>query len=352
MKNVIVTGGAGYIGTHTCFELIENGYQPIVIDNFCNSTRRNIDKVMEMTGVKIPIYESDCRWWWKIDNVFQRIEHQYGEISGVMHFAAYKNVGVSVRKPLDYYENNIASTHAILKCMTDHEIKNFVFSSSCTAYGVPDVNPVVETMSIKPAEAPYGRTKQICEAMINDCVKVHKIRSATLRYFNPIGAHPSGLIGEQPSGIPETLVPYITQVASGLREKLTVFGDDHPTRDGSCIRGFVHIQDIANAHVSAINWLCETENIDPESFNEVFNLGTFEGVSVFELIKAFEDESGVKLDYVIGPRRPGDVSAIYADPSKAKRVLNWKAKLNVNDAMRDAWKWQQTLNSIENVSST
>jgi len=369
MKNVIVTGGAGYIGTHTCIELLNNGYQPIIFDNFCNSSKRNIDTLNEHFG-NVPYYDVDCRYEWKVDNALNRAINKFGKISGVLHFAAYKSVGKSVKNPLDYYDNNVGSMQTMLRCMKKFGIENLVFSSSCTVYGQPDKLPVSEDTPLKPAEAPYGRSKQICEDMINDCVKAHQLRAVTLRYFNPIGAHPSGLIGELPLGDPENAVPYITQVASGLRQEFVVFGNDYDTRDGTCIRGYVHVVDIAEAHVKAMNlllnknlvsnvfesireegsevddaWLTSLKQTENESSNQVFNLGTGDGFSVLEIINAFEKESGVKLNYRIGPRRSGDVSAIYANVTKAKRWLGWTAKLNVNDAVRDAWRWQQTLNS-------
>jgi UDP-glucose 4-epimerase len=264
-------------------------------------------------------------------------------LHGVIHFAAHKSVGVSVREPREYYDNNLGSLLALLEVMANANVARLVFSSSCTIYGQPEALPVTEETPLRRAESPYGRTKQMCEAMLDDMARAAApLHAVTLRYFNPIGAHPSGLIGELPLGKPETLVPYITQSAAGLREELTVFGDDYPTEDGSCVRDYVHIQDLASAHVAAFGWL---ERQSRASFNEVFNVGTGQGVSVLQAIRAFEQASGRPLRYRVGPRRAGDAAAVYASVDKVARELGWRAKLGIVEAMRDAWRWQQNLAS-------
>jgi len=337
MKKVLVTGGAGYIGSHTAVELCRAGYLPVVVDNFCASDRRIIGRMQQLMGQSFPSHELDCRDRAALGAIFDA----EAPIHGVIHFAAHKSVGVSVREPREYYDNNIGSLLALLSVMSRASVTRLVFSSSCTIYGQPDVLPVTEETPSKRAESPYGRTKQMCEALLDDVVRsAEPLEAVTLRYFNPIGAHPSGLIGELPLGKPETLVPYITQSAAGLREELTVFGNDYPTEDGSCVRDYVHIQDLASAHVAAFGWL---ERQTRASFNEVFNVGTGRGVSVLQAIRAFEQASGQTLRYRVGPRRSGDAVAVYASVDKAARELGWSAKLGIVDAMRDAWRWQQNL---------
>lgn len=367
IKTVIVTGGAGYIGSHVCVSLIEAGYTPVVIDNLCNSNLQNVNTVKTMLNVEFPVILQDCTDYVGMSRAFENVltSGVYSNLIGVIHLAAFKSVGKSVKRPLDYYKNNVGSMEVVLRCMKEQGLENLVFSSSCTVYGQPKTLPVVETMTLEKAEAPYGRSKQICEDMINDCVKAHELRAITLRYFNPIGAHPTGLIGELPLGDPENLVPYITQVAMGLREKLTIFGGDYSTRDGTCVRGYVHVMDIADAHVQALKVLeakhtvsetferIKNDGVDVDdqllndirdsenrSFNQVHNLGVGNGCTVLELVKAFEKETGIKLNYEIGPRRPGDVEAIYADASSAMRFLSWKPRFTINDAVSHAWKWQ------------
>jgi len=336
MKKVLLTGGAGYIGSHICLELVQHGYTPVVVDNFRASNRRIIERTQQLAGAPFPVHELDCR-----DTVGLRavLEHEVG-ITGAIHLAAHKSVGVSVKQPREYYDNNLGSLLSLLAALETSSVEHLVFSSSCTVYGQPKRVPVTEESPIERAESPYGRTKQMCEAILDDAVAAAPLQVVTLRYFNPVGAHPSGLIGELPLGKPETLVPYITQTAAGLRTELTVFGSDYPTRDGTCVRDYLHIVDLAAAHVAALGWL---ERRGPGSFNEVFNLGTGAGVSVLEAIAAFEQASGTKLRYRLGPRRAGDAIEVYADASKARRELGWQARLGILDAMRDAWRWQQNI---------
>lgn len=337
MKKVIVTGGAGFIGSHTAVQLLEAGYQPVVVDNFCNSDRGIIDRLTQITGRALPVHEIDCA-----DRAaFEAVIAREGPIEGVIHFAAFKAVGQSVREPLPYFRNNIGSLVSVLESIIEAGIQTFVFSSSCTVYGQPDELPVTEQSPVKAAESPYGRTKQMCEDVIKDVVASGaNIRAVTLRYFNPVGAHPSGLIGELPIGKPENLVPFITQAAAGIRDRLTVFGNDYPTPDGTCVRDYIHVVDLAAAHVRALSWV---QTQPRECFNEIFNVGTGKGTSVLEAIAAFEQASGTRLEHRIGPRRPGDVIETYADATKAEQTLGWKAQLNIVDAMRDAWRWQLAL---------
>jgi UDP-glucose 4-epimerase len=337
MKRVLVTGGGGYIGSHICVELVQNGFEPIVVDNFRASDRRIIERAQQIAGRAFPVHELDCRDTAQLGALLA----SQGPFFGVIHLAAHKSVGVSVQQPREYYDNNIGALVSLLAAMEVAGLERIVFSSSCTVYGQPKHVPVTEDTPAAPAESPYGRTKQVCEAILNDVVASGApLAGVTLRYFNPVGAHPTGLIGELPLGKPETLVPYITQTAAGLRDKLTVFGSDYPTRDGTCVRDYLHIVDLAAAHVTALRWL---ENPRARSFNEVFNLGTGAGVSVLEAIGAFEEASGVALRYELGARRRGDAAEVYANVDKAERELGWKARLGVLDAMRDAWRWQVNL---------
>jgi UDP-glucose 4-epimerase len=337
VKKVLVTGGGGYIGSHVCVELVAHGFLPVVIDNFCASDRRLLARAQQIAGRAFTVLTIDCRDRASLDRAIQCED----DLFGVIHLAAHKSVGVSVRQPREYYDNNVGSLVAVLGAMERAGIDRFVFSSSCTVYGQPKHVPVTEQSPLEQAESPYGRTKQICESVLNDVVASGApLRAVTLRYFNPVGAHPSGLIGELPLGKPETLVPYITQTAAGLREELTVFGSDYPTRDGTCVRDYLHVVDLAAAHVAALAWL-ERKSAGP--FNEVFNLGTGNGVSVLEAIGAFEQASGSRLRYRLGPRRAGDAAEVYANADKAQRELGWKARLGVLDAMRDAWRWQQSI---------
>lgn len=334
---IIVTGGAGYIGSHTCVELVSAGYTPIIIDNFSNSERFVIDRLEELTGAKLSLEEGDCNDFKFLKETFEK----HKSIQGVIHFAAYKAVGESSANPLKYYENNLLSTINLLKVMAQLNVPNLVFSSSCTVYGQPDLLPVTELSPIKPAESPYGRTKQVCEDIIADFYKsTSHFKVISLRYFNPIGAHPKGLIGELPLGAPNNLVPFITQTAAGIRSQLTVFGDDYNTKDGTCIRDYIHVVDLSKAHIAALDKMVENNKM---KYHEVYNIGTGDGHSVMEVVKAFEKVSSQKLNYLIGPRRSGDVEKVYADVSKARNELNWTAELTLDQSLKDAWNWQQKI---------
>lgn len=336
MNKILVTGGCGYIGAHTIIDLIENGFNPICIDNNSRSTTVLLTGIKEITGVSIKNYKVDLSNFDDTYAVFQ----ENTDIRGIIHFAAYKAVGESVNKPLMYFENNLFSLINILKCTKEFKIPNFIFSSSCTVYGSPDTIPVTEESPIRPAESPYGATKQMGEEIVRDVTKTGGLKSILLRYFNPVGAHPTALIGELPLGKPENLVPAITQTAIGKIKELAVYGDDYPTRDGSCIRDYIHVCDIAHAHTLALQYLIENKNTEN---CEVFNLGTGNGVSVLEAINAFEKVSGKKLNYKIAPRRPGDIMAIYANNSFAKEKLNWNPKYSLDEMMATAWKWELKL---------
>jgi UDP-glucose 4-epimerase len=337
VKKVIVTGGAGYIGSHTCVALVEAGYSPVIVDNFCASDVSVLARLQELTGRELPLHELDCRNRAALARVFE-VE---APVVGVIHFAAHKSVGISVREPREYYDNNVGSLLALLEVMEQARVPGLVFSSSCTVYGQPDQLPVTEASPIKRAESPYGRTKQICESLIQDVVDSgSELRAVTLRYFNPIGAHPSGRLGELPLGTPQTLVPYITQTAAGLREELVVFGNDYPTPDGTCVRDYLHICDLAAAHVAALEWM---ERRPTGAFHEVFNVGTGRGISVLGAIQAFEAVTGVQVRHRFGPRRPGDAVEVYAGVAKAERELGWRACLGIREAMRHAWIWQRGL---------
>lgn len=335
MKTILVTGGAGFIGSHTVVELVNAGYRPVIVDNFANSDKKVMDGLKKITGQEITLYEGNYQDKELLHKIFGK-----ENVDGVIHFAAYKAVGESVEEPLKYYQNNIAGLLTLLEAMEDARISNLVFSSSCTVYGDPDTVPVTEESPIKPAISPYGATKQMGETIIRDVTHASKkLRSLALRYFNPIGAHPSSLIGELPIGVPNCLVPYITQTAAGIREKLRVNGDDYDTPDGTCIRDYIHVVDLAKAHVKALEYL---QTQQPSSFDFI-NFGTGTGSSVLEVIQTFEKISGQKLPYEIGPRRAGDVVTVYASTDKANKILHWKAELTLADALRDAWNWQQTL---------
>lgn len=336
-KKILVTGGTGYIGSHTSVELIEEGFDVIIIDNLYNSEAGVVDRIHNITGVK-PVFEVfDLCDKEKVDAFFSK----NNDIAAVIHFAAYKAVGESVNKPLDYYRNNLLSLVNLLDAMKRNGIPNFVFSSSCTVYGQPEKLPVTEDAPLQPATSPYGNTKQVGETIIRDTTVSDKnITAISLRYFNPIGAHPSALIGELPRGVPENLVPYITQTAYGLRDELKVFGNDYDTPDGSCVRDYLHVVDLAKAHVVAVKRLIEGKN---RKNYEVFNLGTGNGVSVLEAIKSFERVSGVKLKYKIVGRRPGDIEKIWADPSFANKELGWRTLSSLDDAMKTAWDWEKKI---------
>jgi len=336
-KKILVTGGTGYIGSHTSVELIEEGYDVIIIDNLYNSEAEVADRIHKITGVKPVLKVFDLCDKEKVEGFFSKNK----DIAAVIHFAAYKAVGESVNKPLEYYRNNLLSLVNLLDAMKRFSVPDLVFSSSCTVYGQPEKLPVTENAPLQPATSPYGNTKQIGEAIIRDTTVSDKnIKAISLRYFNPIGAHPSALIGELPRGVPENLVPYITQTAYGLRDDLKVFGDDYDTPDGSCIRDYLHVVDLAKAHVVAVKRLIEGRN---KTNYEVFNLGTGKGVSVLEAIKSFEHVSGIKLKYKIKGRRAGDIEKIWADPSFANKELGWKTLSSLDDAMKTAWDWEKNI---------
>ena len=336
LKNkILVTGGTGYIGSHTTVELIEDGFEVVIIDNLYNSEAEVTDRIARITGAKPHLSVFDICDREKLMEFFQKQE----DIAGIIHFAAYKAVGESVNKPLDYYRNNLLSLINLLDAMKVNGIHNLVFSSSCTVYGQPEKLPVTEDAPIQPAVSPYGNTKQIGEEIIRDTAAASQdINAISLRYFNPIGAHPSALIGELPRGVPENLVPYITQTAYGLRKELRVFGNDYNTPDGSCIRDYLHVVDLAKAHVTAVKRLVENRN---KSKYEVFNLGTGQGVTVLEAIKSFERVSGIRLNYQITGRRAGDIEKIWADPSLANRELGWRTVSTLDESMRTAWEWEK-----------
>lgn len=333
-ERILVTGGTGYIGSHTVVELQNNGYEVVIVDNLSNSRADVVDSIEQISGIRPAFEEVDCLDYEGMDAVFTK----YPGIKGIIHFAASKAVGESVEKPLKYYRNNLVSLINILELMPKHNVKGIIFSSSCTVYGQPDILPVTEAAPIKKAESPYGNTKQINEEIIRDTVASGSpIHAVMLRYFNPIGAHPSALIGELPNGVPQNLIPYLTQTAIGIREKLSVFGDDYDTPDGSCIRDFIYVVDLAKAHVIAMNRILEDKQ--KESV-EVFNIGTGRGLSVLELINAFEKSTGVKLNYQIVGRRAGDIVKVWADPTFANTELGWKADTPIEDTLRSAWNWQ------------
>ncbi|MEQ8422763.1 MAG: UDP-glucose 4-epimerase GalE [Arenibacter algicola] len=334
---ILVTGGLGFIGSHTTVELQNKGYEVIIIDDLSNSTEKVLDGIVAITG-KRPIFEKiDLKERSKVEDFFKR--HQ--DVAGVIHFAASKAVGESVEKPLLYYENNIGTLVYLLKELSQKNKSSFIFSSSCTVYGQADKMPITESAPVKPAESPYGNTKQMGEEIIRDTCKVTPgINAIALRYFNPMGAHPSGEIGELPIGVPQNLVPFITQTGMGIREQLSVFGDDYPTEDGTCIRDYIHVVDLANAHVVALERLLNGKNQDNY---EVFNVGTGKGSSVLEVIKSFEKVSGKKLNYKIVDRRPGDITSAYADTTKANKVLGWKAESTLDEAMKSAWLWEEKI---------
>ena len=334
---ILVTGGLGFIGSHTVVELQSEGYEVVVIDDLSNSSENVLDGIVAITGKK-PVFEKlDLKEKDKVWDFFKR----HHDIEGVIHFAASKAVGESVEKPLLYYENNINTLVYILQELSKKNRASFIFSSSCTVYGQADKMPITEDAPVKKAESPYGNTKQIGEEIIQDTCKVTpSIQAIALRYFNPIGAHPSAEIGELPIGVPQNLVPFITQTGVGLREQLSVFGDDYPTGDGTCVRDYIHVVDLAKAHVVALQRLLAGKN---QTNYEVFNLGTGKGSSVLEVIHSFERVSGKKLNYKIVGRRPGDITTAYADTTKANEVLGWKAQSTLDQAMRSAWNWEQKI---------
>jgi len=345
MKKILVTGGCGYIGSHTIVDLLENGYSVISVDNNSKSHPGMLDGVERITGIKVKNYKVDLCVFDDTHAIFQ----ENPDIAGIIHFAAYKAVGESVEKPLMYFENNLMSLINILRCAESFNIPHFVFSSSCTVYGNPDNIPVTEETVTKEAESPYGFTKQMGEQIVRQTVNSNKVQSILLRYFNPVGAHPSNQIGEMPIGRPANLVPAITQTAIGILPQMQVYGNDYPTRDGSCLRDYIHVSDIAHAHTLALDYLLAGKN---ESNCEIFNLGTGNGYTVLEVINAFEKVSGKKLNYVLSGRRPGDVVAIYANNEKARKILGWNPQYNLEDMMRTAWSWEQKLLAEKNLFSS
>jgi UDP-glucose 4-epimerase len=335
MKKILITGGAGYIGSHTALALVQAGYEPIIIDDFSNSEKSVLKNLHKILGHEIICYEGDCNDRSLMNKIFSN-----NLISGVIHFAAHKAVGESTQLPLKYYRNNIGSLLVLLETMRDFSITNMVFSSSCTVYGQPDELPVKESTPRKVAESPYGNTKKIGEDILVDYVKSGApVKLVALRYFNPIGAHESALIGELPIGVPANLVPFVTQTGAGIREKITVFGDDYDTPDGTCIRDYIHVMDLADAHVKAIQYLEDK----PVNFYDLFNVGTGKGNTVMEVIKAFEKVSGKPLNFQIGPRRQGDIEKVWANTDKITQELKWAPKYSLEESLRDSWNWQLSL---------
>ena len=336
MSRILVTGGLGFIGSHTVVELQKEGFEVVILDNLCNSQAFILDRIEMITGNKPAFYKTDMCDNEALQNVFKNEK----PFDVVIHFAALKAVGESVKEPLRYFNNNLISLMNLLECMEIHSVKNLVFSSSATVYGDPDILPVKESAAFKKAMSAYGSTKQIGEEMIEKVSATGNIKAISLRYFNPVGAHESGLIGELPIGVPNNLMPFVTQTASGEREKLTVFGNDYPTPDGSCIRDYIHVVDLAVAHVLSCVRLMEEKQ---KSDYEVFNIGTGNGISVLDVINAFEEYNNIKLNYSIGQKRAGDVPFLFADASLAEKELGWKATLGLKEMVTDAWHWQQKL---------
>jgi len=336
-ETILVTGGTGFIGSHTTVELQNAGYEVVIADNLSNSQADVIDGIEKITGIRPAFEQVDLRDFAATEALFKK----YPQIRGIIHFAASKAVGESVEKPLLYYRNNIVSLVNLLELMPKYDVKGIIFSSSCTVYGQPDVLPVTEESPIKKAESPYGNTKQINEEIIQDTVRSGSpIKSIILRYFNPIGSHPTAIIGEMPNGVPQNLIPYLTQTAIGIREKLSVFGDDYDTPDGSCIRDYIYVVDLAKAHVSAMTRIMEDQIEEPV---EIYNIGTGKGTSVLELIHAFEKATGVKLNYQIVGRRAGDIEKVWGNVDKANRKLGWRADTPLEDVLASAWRWQVAL---------
>jgi len=329
---ILVTGGLGYIGSHTVVALQEKGYEVVIIDNLSNTRLSVLDGITKISGKKPIYFNIDLKEKSSLAPLFKN-----HKIEGVIHFAAYKAVGESVDEPLKYYQNNLSSLVNLLQVMQENKSQNIIFSSSCTVYGQADALPITETAPIKPAESPYGNTKQIGEEILRDTTKASALKAIALRYFNPIGAHKSALIGELPLGVPQNLIPFVTQTAAGIRKELSVFGNDYPTHDGTAVRDYIHVVDLAKAHVKAVERLLENKQ---ETAFEVFNVGTGTGSSVLEVIKTFESVNKIKLNYKIVGRRAGDITAAYADTTKANKVLGWQAELSLEAALKSAWDWQ------------
>ncbi len=334
---ILVTGGTGFIGSHTTVELQQAGYDVVIIDNLSNSSRDVVDGIEHITGIRPAFVEGDCTDITTLRHLFEA----HPGIKGIINFAASKAVGESVQKPILYYRNNLNILLNLLDLMPDYGVEGFVFSSSCTVYGEPDQNPITESAPVKKATSPYGATKQISEGIIADVIRSGSpIKAVLLRYFNPIGAHPSAEIGELPNGVPQNLVPFLTQTAIGVRKELSIFGNDYNTPDGSCIRDFIYVVDLAKAHVKALDRMLSGQNAEAL---EVFNIGTGEGLSVLQLVNAFERATGVAVPHRIVGRREGDIEQIWADPKRANEVLGWHAETDIDDVMRSAWRWQQRL---------
>ncbi len=338
-ETILVTGGTGFIGSHTTVELIQNGYNVVIVDNLSNSNASVVDGIEKITGVRPEFEKVDCCDYAAMENVFEK----HKGISGIIHFAASKAVGESVQKPLLYYRNNINSLINLLELMPKYGVKGIIFSSSCTVYGQPSAEnlPVTEEAPMQKALSPYGNTKQVNEEIIQDYIHSGApIKSIILRYFNPIGSHPSALIGELPNGVPMNLIPFVTQTAIGIRKELKIFGNDYNTPDGTCIRDYIDIMDLAKAHVKAMERILNENGTDPV---EVFNIGTGKGLSTLQIVEGFEKATGVKLNWHYAPRREGDIEKVWANPHKANTVLGWKASVDIEDTLRSAWKWQQKL---------
>ena len=335
MKKILVTGGLGFIGSHTVVELQNEGFEVLIIDDLSNTTIDVLDKITSITNIKPKYFNIDLKNKGAVKDFFAT-----NKVDGVIHFAASKAVGESVQMPLEYYENNIGSLVYLLQAMKENKVSNFIFSSSCTVYGQADELPITENAPIKPAESPYGNTKQIGEEIIKDTTKISDLKAIALRYFNPIGAHESAKIGELPIGVPQNLIPFVVQTAAGIRKELSVFGSDYDTPDGTAIRDYIHVVDLAKAHIVALKRLLENKN---KASYEIFNLGTGKGNSVLEVIKAFEKVTGKKVNYKLVDRREGDIVAAYADTTIANKELGWKAEIGLEEALLSAWKWQETL---------
>ena len=332
MKTILVTGGLGFIGSHTVVELQQAGYEVVIIDNLYNSKIEVLDRIISITGIKPSYFNIDLRNKTAVKDFFNT-----NKVNGIIHFAASKAVGESVKNPLLYYENNISTLVYLLQEMKEHQLSNFIFSSSCTVYGQADELPITENAPVKPAESPYGNTKQIGEEIIKESCKANGLKAIALRYFNPIGAHETAIIGELPLGVPQNLIPFVTQTAAGIRKELSVFGDDYPTKDGTAVRDYIHVVDLAKAHIAALERLLNNGN--KKDF-EVFNVGTGTGSSVLEVIKAFEKVSNTRLNYKIVARREGDITSAYADTTLAKVELGWETEKTLEQALLAAWKWQ------------